>query len=317
MLQKKNFGSKWRGWIKGCLCSVSYSVIINGRPRGKFRGFKGLRQGDPLSPFFFTLVADGLSRLMERTSEVGFVKGCKVGKDNIMISHLQFADDTIFFVDSEGPSFNNLITTLGLFCLASGLRINMAKSTLLGLGVEEEITTSLAEMVGCESGLWPTSYLGMPLGGNPCGRSFWEPVISKVANRLDGWKKAFLSKGGRLTLIEAVLSAIPTYFLSLFRMPSRVIKEIEKIMRNFLWSGVDGKGGDHLVSWKTVARPKNKGGLGIGRLKEKNKAMLFKWLWRFPLEQESIWAKVIISKFGIHPNRWDARVASRRTYRSP
>ena len=317
VLQRKNFGSKWRGWIKGCLSSVSYSVLINGRPRGKFRGFKGLRQGDPLSPFLFTLVADGLSRLMERATEVGFLKGCTVGKDNIMISHLQFADDTIFFIDSEGPSFNNMMTLLGLFCEASGLKINMAKSTLLGMGVDDQVTTSRAERVGCGVGLWPISYLGMPLGGNPCSRTFWEPVIGKVAKRLDGWKKAFLSKGGRLTLIEAVLSAIPTYFLSLFKMPSKVINEIEKRMRNFLWKGVDGDGGDHLVPWKLVARAKIKGGLGIGRLKEKNKALLFKWLWRFPLEQESIWAKVITSKFGVHPNKWDAGVASRCTYRSP
>ena len=66
-----------------------------------------------------------------------------------------------------------------------------------------------------------------------------------------------------------------------------------------------------------MARAKIKGGLGIGRLKEKNKALLIKWLWRFPLEQQSIWAKVIISKFGVHSNRWDAVAASRCTYRSP
>ena len=69
----------------------------------------------------------------------------------------------------------------------------------------------LADSVGCEMGTWPTKYLGMPLGGNPCSGTFWDPVLSKVAKRLDGWKRAFLSKGGRLTLIEAVLYAIPTY----------------------------------------------------------------------------------------------------------
>ena len=109
---------------------------------------------------------------MERATEVGFVKGCKVGKNNIMILHLQFADDTIFFIDSEGPSFNNMMTLIGLFCEASGLKINMVKSTLLGLGVDEEIITSMAKMVGCEVGLWPISYLDMPLGGNRCSRTF-------------------------------------------------------------------------------------------------------------------------------------------------
>ena len=76
MLQKKNFGSKWRSWIRGCLSYVSYSFLINGRPRGKFKGFKGLKQGGPLSPFLFTLVADGLSRLMEKATESRFVKDC-------------------------------------------------------------------------------------------------------------------------------------------------------------------------------------------------------------------------------------------------
>ena len=193
----------------------------------------------------------------------------------------------------------------------------MAKSTLLGLGVDEGSVTSLAESVGCEVGQWPTFYLGMPLGRNLCCRTFWEPVISKVAKRLDSWKWAFLSKRERLTLIESVLSSIPIYFLSLFRMPSGVIKELEKIMRNFLWKSAYGDGGDQLVSWNRVARAKNIGGLGIGRLKKKNKALLLKWLWRFPLEQESIWSKVIQSKFGMHSNRWDAGVARRSTYQSP
>ena len=120
-----------------------------------------------------------------------------------------------------------------------------------------------------------------------------------------------------MTLIESVLSAIPTYFLSLFRVPSGVIKELEKIIRNFLWKGANGDGGDHLVSWKVVGRAKIKGGLGIGRLKEKNKALLFKWLWRFPPEQDAIWAKVIRSKYRLLPNRWDAGLAIRSSYRSP
>ena len=75
---------------------------------------------------------------------------------------------------------------MGLFSSVSGLKINMAKSTLLGMGVDEETVLSLAESVGSEVGAWPTAYLGMPLGGNPCYWTFWEPVISKVAKRLDG-----------------------------------------------------------------------------------------------------------------------------------
>ena len=157
------------------MSSVSFSVLINGRPRSKFKGCKGLRQGDPLSPFLFTLVSDRSSRLVERATEVGFVKGCKVGRDNVMISHLQFADDTLFFVELEESSFRNLLLLVGLFGAVSGLKINMTKSLLLGMGVDDVFVSSLAESVGCEVGAWPTTYLGLPLGGNPCSRSFWEP----------------------------------------------------------------------------------------------------------------------------------------------
>ena len=175
-----------------------------------------------------------------------------------------------------------------MFCFVSGLKINMGKNTILGMGVDDEIVTSMADSLGCEVGVWPTKYLGMLLGGYPCCKAFWEPMISKMTKRLDGWKMMFLSKKGRLTLIEAVLLAILTYYLSLFRMPSRVIKEVEKIIRNFLWKDVDRDGGDHLVLWKEISRAKYNGGLGIGKLKEKNKALLFKWLWRSPNEQESL-----------------------------
>ena len=91
---------------------------------------------------------------------------------------------------------------LGIFCSVSGLKINMGKSTILGMSVDDEIVTYTADSLGCEVGVWPTKYLGMLLGGNLCCGAFWEPVISKVAKRLDGWKIAFLSKKGRLTLIE-------------------------------------------------------------------------------------------------------------------
>ena len=92
----------------------------------------------------------------------------------------------------------------------------------------------------------------------------------------------FLSRGGRLSLIELVLSSVPIYFPSLFKIPVSVAKEIEFFMRDFLWEGCDGKVGDHLVAWKKVCLPKVHGGLGMGDLVKRNKSLLLKWLWRFP-----------------------------------
>ena len=193
----------------------------------------------------------------------------------------------------------------------------MSKSILLGINTDEVLLQELAESTGCELGDWPIKYLGLPLGGNPPRIEFWDPVVSKVAKRLDGWKKAFLSRGGRLTLIQSVLQALPTYYLSLFKAPIGVLHSIEKIMRDFLWDGGDMVGGEHLVDWEVVCCAKDRGGLGIGNLGKRNKALLMKWLGRFPKEERSLWHKVIKSNFGLKPNLWDTKEDYKGTFRSP
>ena len=316
-MEKKGFGPLWRRWIRGCLSSVSFSVFVNGRPRGKFKGSRGLRQGDPLSPFLFTLVADVFSRLIDKAKVCNVIRGFSVGRDKVEVSHLQFADDTLLFMEADSSYFLNCLKILEVFRSISGLKVNLSKSILLGINTDVTLLHQLADLSGCEIGDWPIKYLGLPLGGNPRRIDFWDPVVTKVAKRLDSWKKAFLSRGGRLTLIHSVLTALPTYYLSIFKAPIGVLHSIEKIMRDFLWDGGDMVGGEHLVAWEVVCLAKERGGLGIGNLEKRNKALLFKWLWRFPKEDRSLWHKVVKSIFGLHPNLWDTKVVDRVTFRSP
>ena len=86
-------------------------------------------------------------------------------------------------MEPEGDYFKNLLKVVRMFCYVLGLKINMGKSTILRMGVDDEIVKSIADSLGCEMGLWPTKYLSMPLGGNLCRADFWEPVISKVVKR--------------------------------------------------------------------------------------------------------------------------------------
>ncbi|RVW34547.1 Transposon TX1 uncharacterized 149 kDa protein [Vitis vinifera] len=212
--RRKGFSQKWRSWMRGCLSSSSFAILVNGNAKGWVKASRGLRQGDPLSPFLFTLVADVLSSL---------------------------------FGSSSKPKIILLV-----FGQVSGLKINLEKSTISGL----------------------------PLGGNPKTIGFWDPVVERISRRLDGWKKAYLSLGGRITLIQS-------------------------------WKK------DHLIRWEVVSRPKELGGLGFGKTSMRNIALLGKWLWRFPRERSGLWHKVIASIYGTHPNGWDANTVVRWSHRCP
>ena len=157
-----------------------------------------MRQGDPLSPFLFTLVADVLSRLLLRAEETGLTEGFSVGRDRTRVSLLQFADDTIFFSKASLEHLQNLKIILLVFGQVSGLKINLEKNTISGINTRQELLSSLASVFDCRVSEWPLSYLGLPLGGNPKTIGFWDPVVEKISRRLDGWKKTYLSLGGGL-----------------------------------------------------------------------------------------------------------------------
>ncbi|XP_060969748.1 uncharacterized protein LOC133036976 [Cannabis sativa] len=168
--------------------------------RGNFKGSRGLRQGDPLSPFLFTLVVDVLGRMIDQAMNSRIFSEFLVGKDKVHVNHLRFANDTLLFANDEA-SLQILTRIVGAFCAVLGLKVNMNKSQVLGISMYESVVALCASQIGCEVGNWPTSYLGIPLGGSPRKKLFWAPVLEKCAKKLNGWKASFLSRGGRLTLV--------------------------------------------------------------------------------------------------------------------
>lgn len=234
VLQRKGFGNRWRRKVQGCLSSANFSVLINGRPRGKFKASRGLRQGNPLSPFLFTLLVDVLSRLLEKAQENNMIKGLCIGQEKVEILHLQFANDTIFFLAGAEGVWKNLLELPNLFCTVSSLKINKAKCSLAGINWDCEKIKRMVDSWGCEVGSWPITYLCLPFGGRPRALTFWDPVVEKMEKRLQSWKKDFLSRGGRLTLIQSVLGSLPIYYMSLFKIPCGVTGRLEKLLKGFL-----------------------------------------------------------------------------------
>ena len=281
-----------------CISTARFSVLVNGTPCGFFASSRGLRQGDPLSPLLFIIVMEALSKLLAWAQDGGYISGFDIGRVNhISISHLLFADDTLILCGATRDQLWHLKCVFGWFQAISGLKINLGKSELVPVGTVPEVE-DLAAVLGCKVATLPMSYLGLPLGSSFKDKTIWNGIVEKMEFRLASWKRMYLSKGGRVTLIKSTLSNIPTYYLSLFPIPMNVAQRIEKIQRDFLWSGMGEEFKYHLVSWDQVCEPLCYGGLGVRNLLLFNQALLGKWLWRYAREKVALWRKIVEIKYG-------------------
>lgn len=160
MLQKMGFGAKWIRWIKYCIGTVKFSVLINRSPTGFFSSQRGLRQGDPLSPFLFILAMEGMSSLINTAKAKDWIRGFQVqnrARNNLEITHLQYADDTLVFCEAVRNHFLILRTIFIIFEAVSGLHINWGKSYIYPINEVVQIE-ELANTLGGQIGELPTIY---------------------------------------------------------------------------------------------------------------------------------------------------------------
>ncbi|CAL5393987.1 unnamed protein product [Camellia sinensis] len=218
--------------------------------------------------------------------------------------YLQFADDTILFCAAEWEEIVNFKRILRCFEVMSGLTINFHKSVVCGVGISDDQVHDFALLLHCLSQKLPIKYLRLPLGANPRRKQIWKHVVDKVKSRLALWKRKLLPFAGRLTLVKSVMDSLPGYYISIFKLPKGIAKEIDKLKAAFLWGSSELRRKIHMIKWKDVTLSKAKGGLGIRQAKETNDCLLLKWWWRYGVEDESLWKRVVVSKYGADGGRW-------------
>ncbi|XP_058090382.1 uncharacterized protein LOC131236882 [Magnolia sinica] len=265
-----------------CVRSAKFLVLVNGLPNGFFSVSRGLRQGDPLSPYLFVVIMEAFSRMLDKGVEMGLVKGFSVDRFEFLISHLQYADDTLLFCEAEIQKVEHLWAIIVSFEVVLGLKVNLCKSKFLGIGIPIELKL-YASILGCRDGSFPASYLSLPLCVGKPPKHVWE-VIERFERKLSRWQNRHLLLGGKITLFKSAMSNLLVYCLYLFKCPKLVLLKLEKLRREFLLGGMGDKKKNHLVKWEEVCRPWDQGGAGLTKLEEMNLVLMGNWVWRFGVE---------------------------------
>ncbi|KAL5715982.1 hypothetical protein ACHQM5_017730 [Ranunculus cassubicifolius] len=173
VLGRYGFKSKWIGWIKACLHSSHSSVLVNGRVNGHFKGSRGLKQGDPLSPMLFVLMVEVLTQLILKAQEEGLIEGWQTKQGGMRVPILQYADDTLIMMEGGKENALNLKAVVQWFSALSGLEINFNKSVMYEVN-EVADWEEIMEEWECKKGELPDTYLGLPLGARYKSRAVWD-----------------------------------------------------------------------------------------------------------------------------------------------
>ncbi|XP_048634083.1 uncharacterized protein LOC106373132 [Brassica napus] len=283
LLERMGFDRIWVRWVMACITTVTYSVLLNGRSHGLIKPERGIRQGDPLSPFLFILCAHWSANLTsQKANEV---------ESTEVLDYLKAYGD------------------------ASGQRINLQKSSIIfGSQVLETTKAQVKDILGIGEEGGEGTYLGLPECFKGSKRDLLSFIREKLQSRLHGWFAKTLSLGGKEVLLKSIAMSLPVYAMSIFKLPKDVCTKITSAMIEFWWGGGNGKRKIPWIAWKKLCKQKKDGGLGFHDITKFNQSRLGKQAWRIMTNPNSLVARVLKSKYFENGDFQHSTLGSRPSY---
>ncbi|XP_042944508.1 uncharacterized protein LOC122278379 [Carya illinoinensis] len=315
VMGKMGFSNRWINLVMQCVTTVSYSLLINGSSQCSFIPTRGIRQGDPLSPYLFILVAEVLSSLMNHAESIKMIHGFPISRGKLSINHLFFADDSLIFCRANAGEWSSTQALLNLYEEASGQKLNKTKTSIFfSSSTKPAAREYILKLAGTRASSSYEKYLGLPALIGRSKNAAFKGITDRIRGRISNWKNKFLSQAGKEILLKAVIQALPTYCMGVFKLPKSLLNEINKIMHHYWWGHLQNEKRVHWVSWGQMGRSKSAGGLGFRDLESFNLALLAKQGWRIIQQPNSLAAQVLKLKYFPSVDFFQAKVGYRPSF---
>lgn len=236
ILRHKGSSDRWLQWIKSIVHTATTSILLNGIPGKQFKCRRGVKQGVPLSPLLFVLVADFLQNIVNKAWQLGILKHPISESFGGEFPLIQYADDTLVILPTDARVLFNFKGLLRSFSDSLGLHVNFSKTYLVPINTNPKFTLHLANSFGCKVETMPFTYLGLPLGTTRPNIQEFSPIICGIERRITRFSR-MLSYQGRLILVNSVLTSLPTFYMCSLQLPPQTIKQVDRYRKHCLWSG--------------------------------------------------------------------------------
>jgi len=242
VLKGFGFNQTFCSWISSILHSAHKSISINRSQEGYFKCNREVRQGDPLSPLLFCIDEEVLSRGIARLIVEGKIDLIKASGNAQIPSHCFYADHLMVFCKGKFSSIQALKEFFTRYALCSSQVMNLNKSSIFVGRVSDARLNQMVQLLGFSVGSIPFNYLGAPIFKEKPKKIHFQPIADKVKLKLANWKATLLSMTGRVHLVKSVVQSMLIHTMSIYSWHVSLLREIERWIKNFIWSGMCKRG---------------------------------------------------------------------------